>query len=485
MSGICLTLAEEDLSLLNRKISRYAGRVPFIEVRLDYLASPGLPSIPPTTSRFVATCRPTREGGRWAGPERERLQRLRDAAHSGFQWVDIEHDVGIEAGEFPGCSLLRSHHDFSRFPANLGGLIQSLEALPGDAVKLAVAVSGSADCVTLLRFMESSARTKPRVILGMGEFGRLSRLLGALLGNLWTYVAENRGEAVAPGQFPLREAVEVYRLDRWEDAPELYGVMGNPIGHSRSPHLHNGLFRHYGHDRLYLPIQLDDLAPWFDYVGESRLAFHGFSVTIPFKRDVGRYLRPPGEPGEAFNTLCRHEGEWRGLNTDRSGFLRPLQARIPDLSGKRAVVLGNGGVAETVVATLRFAGAEVLVVGRRPDRVQEFARRHGVEWVLSTDLEGGADLCVNTTPVGQAPLRDLCPLAPEQINFSLVYDLVYNPARTRLLELAEGRGAETISGVEMFIEQAAGQFLAWTGTDPDRELMRRLMERDTGGPDDT
>jgi 3-dehydroquinate dehydratase / shikimate dehydrogenase len=481
MSEICLTLAEEDLTVLNRKVARYAERLSFIEIRLDFLASSGLPSIPATDTRFIATCRPVREGGNWQGTEEERLERLRKAARSGFHWVDIEHDVGVRSEDFPGCLLLRSRHDFTRIPRDMIGLVRALEALPGDAVKWAVAVRGSAECIRLLSFMESLPKTKPRVILGMGEHGRISRLLGSLLGNLWTYVAEDGGKAVAPGQFSLDEATACYRLDRWKTTPELYGVLGNPVGDSRSCHLHNGLFRHYGHERLCLPIQLEDLDSWFDYVRRTRLPFCGFGVTFPFKREAGRYVRPPHGSTEAVNTLCLREGGWSGLNTDRSGFLRPLQARLPNLEGKRAVVLGYGGVAETVVPTLQAAGMEVLVVGRRPERLRDFARRHDIHWVLMSDFRGEAELCVNATPIGQLPLRHLCPLAPEQINFSLVYDLVYNPARTRLLVLAERRGAQTISGCEMFIEQAAEQFFAWTGTDPDRGVMRRLMAWDAGG----
>jgi 3-dehydroquinate dehydratase / shikimate dehydrogenase len=475
MPPICLTLAEESLSVLEGKLETYVGTVPFIEVRLDYLRPFEIPRLPENgDTRFLATLRPTREGGRFDGPEPGRLRLLCQAAGRGFHLVDLEHDV--EPFQLPpGVRVVRSLHDFSG-ELGLEHAFEVLSRRPADVYKLAVQVGTTRRLVELLDWRERHRHRTDLLALGMGEFGKPSRLLGCFLGNPWTYVAESGTTAVAPGQFTFQEAVDVYRFGEWQETPELYGVIGNPVSHSRSPVLHNRLFQHYGLGKLYLPLPLDDVAPWFDFLTRTELPFRGLSVTIPHKGSVVRYARPTDPPLAAANTMIWDDGEWVVANTDVEGFLRPLLARVSSLKGRKAVVLGNGGVAESVVPSLLGQGMEVVVAGRNPDRVRAFAQRYGCSWRSLSELLEEAWLCVNTTPVGQSPDIDDSPLEPSRLRFDVVYDLVYNPERTRLLTTAAAGGAETISGLEMFIEQAAGQFVHWTGLDPDRSLIREILE---------
>ena len=477
MNKLCLPLAESTLPSLERKIRQYSDQVDYIEIRLDYLSSPVLPSLPiESRAEFLATCRPPREGGRFEGTEQDRLQLLSSAAHQGFAWVDLEHDVDENPDLPKSTQVVRSFHSFDRVPDDLPGLFRKLEDRGGDVVKIAVKVSSTWELVRLLSWMESLPAEKPYIVLGMGGLGQPSRSLGAFLGNFWTFVSEDLEKTVAPGQFSLEQATDLYRLDSWKSTPTIYGVVGNPVAHSRSPQLHNRLFQHHRLDNLYLPFQLDELEPWLQYLGSSRLRFGGFSVTLPFKTDAAKVADSIDSPVASINTLCRSGSGWRGLNSDYPAFLDPLTSRLP-LRQKRALVLGNGGVAHTVVAALQNEGAEVVVVGRNQERVSHLAQHYGCSHALFTDLPLAADLCVNTTPVGQSPSTEASPLSEDQLRFDLVYDLIYHPEQTQLLQMAARKGAKTISGMEMFIEQAALQFAAWTGLDPDRDWMRDLMNQ--------
>ncbi|MCY3775822.1 MAG: type I 3-dehydroquinate dehydratase [Candidatus Aminicenantes bacterium] len=476
MPKLCLALGEESPARLLDKVHRYAGRVALIECRLDSLTQPEVPPLPTGTgTEFIATCRPPREGGGYTGPESDRLNLLLEAARSGFQWVDVEHDVQ-ELPPFPATTrLIRSFHSFDSFPGDLNRLYSRLDALEGDVVKIAVMVSSTRELVTLLSWMESVPQGAAYVLLGMGDFGQPSRALGAFLGNSWTFVAEEEGEGTAPGQFSLETAVDLYRLDSWNQPPDLYAVLGNPVAHSRSPWIHNRLFKRHGLDRqLYLPIRLDELEPWFRYLEGSRLSFKGFSVTLPFKQDAAALVSRDTGAAPAINTLVRNDGRWEGLNTDYRGFLRPLLSRT-SIRGREALILGNGGVAHTVAEALIARGARVTVAGRSPERVGRFARRYGCPHTVLPDLPASAYLCVNTTPVGQSPDEDASLLAEQDLRFEWVYDLVYQPEETKLLELAARKGIGTISGMEMFVEQAALQFSAWTGREPDRDSMLELV----------
>lgn len=474
MVKLCLTLAEESPSTLKKRIIQYSGQVPLIEVRLDYLSSPELPTLPGNTeTEFIATCRPAREGGRYRGSEADRLGLLRKAAEQGFAWLDLEHDVESDPLLPDSTRVVRSYHSFQSFPQDLPALFEKVRKRRADVTKLSITASGTQELVRLLNFMESVPAEAPHIVLGMGSFGQPSRSLGAFLGNFWTYVTLSEENAVAPGQFSLKKALDWYRFPSWGSVPSLYGVLGNPVAHSLSPWLHNRLFEQYGLESIYLPFLLDDVASWFDYVAHSRLCFCGFSVTLPFKTSVAKYVLAESR-AETLNTLTKSGSRWEGLNTDYAGFLKPLTSRF-GLKGKTAVVLGHGGVAHTVVAALLKEGTRVVIVGRNRQRAARFAAQYKCRSALFSDLPLRADLCVNTTPVGQYPRTEDSPLLERQLDFDCVYDLVYHPEKTRLLEIAQKKEISTISGMEMFVEQAALQFLAWTGIDPERGLIREMI----------
>lgn len=475
MVDLCLTLAESSATLLGKKIAQYSGQVPYLEVRLDYLTKPSLPHIPKNSgTEFIATCRPEYEGGRYKESESSRIELLRAAADSGFHWLDLEHDVPAISRLPSSTRIVRSWHCFGSFPKDLETRFKCLRETGGDVLKLAVSINTTQEAIRLLEWMETMQGSTPFVILGMGLLGQVSRLLGSFVGNQWTYVAEHEQSAVAAGQFTLEQARYCYRLTGWSKPPPIFGVLGNPVRHSLSPLIHNQLFKHYQLSNIYLPFPLDEVESWFRYTGRSKLDFRGFSITLPFKTDVVRVAQVRRPLVDSLNTMTKKRSSWEGSNTDYDAFLHPLKSRL-SLKGKKILVLGNGGVAHTAVRALQDEGSLVTVVGRRRERVTSFAKHHGCLYALFSDLPLAADLCVNTTPVGQYPDVEKSPLEEHELEFELIYDLVYRPEQTRLLELATRKGLQTVSGMEMFVEQAALQFFGWTGLSPDRKFIRDTL----------
>jgi len=472
MSRLCLILAEKDLGALERKLDACRSSSPYVEVRFDYLEHPQIPRVPSKPRpALIATCRRPEDGGRFQGSETDRLQLLGQAARSGFDWVDLEQDAA-EPPDLPAdVRIVRSHHDFGRFPSDLDAAWSRLMvAKRVDVRKMAVRVESTDQLARLLSWMEKGGEGG-RIVIGMGPFGQPSRSLGFFLGNEWTYASEQ--DQVAPGLFTLRQAHGEWGLVPRTTKPTIYGVLGNPVAHSMSPALHNRLFNFYGVNAVYLPFHLDNVDPWFDYLAKSRVEFGGFSVTLPFKKDVVKYAGFGAAEDRALNTLVKTESGWRGLNTDYFGFLNPLLP-IPR-ARTTALVLGTGGVAHTVVKALTDHGVRVTVVGRAREKAGEFAERYGCATAVFDDLPLAADWCINCTSVGQQPDIGDSPLKDEDVRFELVYDLVYRPERTKLIRQAESKGIRTITGTRMFIEQAALQFQAWTGVDPDRALVRQFM----------
>jgi 3-dehydroquinate dehydratase / shikimate dehydrogenase len=307
----------------------------------------------------------------------------------------------------------------------------------------------------------------------MGAMGAVSRVLAARFGSCWTYA----GDGIGPGQISLARMRDEFRVNRITAATEIYAVVGHPVAHSLSPAMHNAALAALGRDAVYVPLEAADFAEALEFA--DRLGLGGMSVTSPFKHDAiaaADSADPLAIRVGAANTLTRsRDGRWVATNTDVEGFLRPLAGNA-DLASSRVAVLGAGGAARAVIAALRGRGAHVTVCARRPEAAQAVAGAFDAESGAWPPAEGPWDLVVNTTPVGTWPNISASPMEGVPFRARLVYDLVYNPEETAFLQRARAAGADTLSGLDMLVWQAALQLRAWTGEDPPIEVMRRAAQ---------
>jgi shikimate dehydrogenase len=292
----------------------------------------------------------------------------------------------------------------------------------------------------------------------------------------------------------------------------LLGVLGDPVRHSLSPAMHNAALRELGLNWVYLalPAPPEQLATVVR--GLEAMGCRGLSVTIPHKKSVAALaaeLSPLARRVGAVNTLVPREGGgWFGTNTDVEGFLAPLHAAGRPWQGQRAVVLGCGGSARAVVAGLAELGlGSIRVAGRRASSHEAFVadcrawapQLEGLSWgddgtAASPDLRealASADLVVNTTPVGMASASDPAaagrsPLTRAELNAlpagAWVYDLIYTPRPTALLQAAAARGCQAIDGLEMLVQQGAAALRLWSGSDqiPVEAMRTALLTQLTG-----
>ena len=217
------------------------------------------------------------------------------------------------------------------------------------------------------------------------------------------------------------------------------------------------------------------------------LEIRGFSVTLPHKQSILRHLDdcdPLAAAIGAVNTVVVRGGKkLYGYNTDYVGVLRALEQRMP-LRGSRVLILGAGGAARAVAFALTQAGASVCISARRPEKAKALARVVGGEGMPRASIRREFfDAIVNATPVGMHPQIDRSPLGAVELNCRLVFDLIYRPRLTKLLQLASRRGIETISGLEMFIAQGTAQWEIWTGERAPITAMRRAVLRAFAGPE--
>ena len=410
---------------------------------------------------------------------------LTKAAEAGCALVDLEVESAEEAkaaqlARFKaglravGTALLVSYHDFSR-TKGLEQAAKRIEAFEPDFVKVVSTARTLADNLAVLKLIEDHSLASHVVGIAMGEEGLVSRVLGPRAGAAFTFASPDDGAETAPGQVTARTMVELYRLDQLDQSTRIFGVAGNPIGHSLSPLMHNMAFKRESVNAVMLPLKTKSLDDLLTLVRELPLG--GVAVTMPLKQEVLPHLAnmdPLTAKIGACNTLrTGADGKIYGFNTDVAGVVRPLEKRMR-LKGARIAVLGAGGAARAAVFGLVEQGAEVFVINRTHEKAVALARKAHAKSLKQDQLaKNKFDALINTTPCGMAGIKQAMPIKENELNASLVFDMVYNPLDTPLLKLAHSRGLAVISGMEMFVQQGARQFEIWTGKPaPEAEMMR-------------
>jgi shikimate dehydrogenase len=269
---------------------------------------------------------------------------------------------------------------------------------------------------------------------------------------------------------------------------KICGLIGDPVEHTVSPAMHNAAFQKMGLDFVYLPFRVKSEQLLQAVAGLKALNVKGFNVTIPHKVAMISLLDsldPLAAKIGAVNTVVNENGNLKGYNTDAEGFLRALKAHGFKPKRKKVVVLGAGGASRAISYVLSQEGASLTILNRKQELnwAEDIARLirkdfkkevKVLELAHLTEALPGADLLVNATSVGMYPVADESPVPPNLLaKVQLVFDIVYNPIKTKLLKDAAAAGARTISGVDMLAWQGALAFEKWTGKKAPVDLMRQ------------
>lgn len=270
-----------------------------------------------------------------------------------------------------------------------------------------------------------------------------------------------------------------------------FGIIGDPIEHVMAPAINNAAFRELGLDFVLVPFRVKKEAVGKAIEGMRALNMRGLTVTIPHKVAVIPFLdeldglaRKIG----AVNTIVNDDGVLTGYNTDAAGFLQALLEKGVEPKGKNVVILGAGGASRAVSFILAERESDVVILNRTLDRAKELANRLSENFgkkvrTLKLDRENlarevrEADILVNATSVGMSPNIDETPVTADILSKArnprlVVFDIVINPIKTRLLREAEEAGAQTIRGLEMLVWQGVVAFEKWTGLRAPFELMK-------------
>ena len=471
---ICLTLSGPTLSNNLNQVKENRNFVDILELRLDLLSPeeqkkaadfPTLVDLP-----VILTCRRVADGGKCSLTERSRRSLIIQTLERGsFSYVDIEDDVkknDVElAAREKGVKIIRSYHDFEKVPEDIYSRIQSLSCR-GDIAKVAVTPHSIADVITLFRINRELSDT-PKIVIGMGDWGVCTRILYRKMGSILTFGSSVSTKAIAPGMISVRDLKELYRADRVDDRTGIYGIVGNPVMHSLSPRIHNPGFHAINYNAVYVPFLADSIRS-FLLLAEF-LKLRGFSVTVPFKVDVLKYLgnitREVKQIGSC-NTVIRVPNMWKGTNTDYYGFLSPIEDDIASGRIKNALVIGAGGAADAIVWALTNRGVKVVIVNRTLDNARRLAAKNNAsaDTLENADkYSGWADLVVQSTKVGLSSPKDNP--VPDFVftGKEVAYDIIYEPRMTAFLKNAERAGCTLHYGLEMLLSQGKLQFESFTG----------------------
>ncbi|MCD7450340.1 hypothetical protein HAX54_005428 [Datura stramonium] len=443
--------------------------------------------------------RPIWEGNQFEDDAHKQLEVLRWANELGADYVELDLKM---ASDFTrkeksrcrsGCKVITSCFvDNVTSKEDLSQVVACMQSTGADILKI---VTDANDITELEKMFHLLSHCQvPLIAYSVGERGLISQLLGPKFGSVLLYGSLD-GNAV-PGLPSLGSLRQVYGVDFMDNDTKIFGLISKPVGHSKGPILHNPTFRHVGYNGIYVPMFVDDLKEFFRVY--SSPDFAGFSVGIPYKEAVVSFcdeVDPLAESIGAVNTIIRRpfDGKLIGYNTDCEASITAIEdafkvngrtngaAFLPSpLARKLFVLVGAGGAGRALAFGAKSRGARIVIFDIDFDRAKALAaavsgEAQPYENLTSFQPEKGAILA-NATPIGMHPNKDRIPVPEATLkDYVVVFDAVYTPRKTTLLEDAEAAGAITVSGVEMFLRQAIGQFNLFTASKAPEEFMRQII----------
>lgn len=482
---LCLTASTvaQDLAL----IEKYRQYIDLVELRVDLLddderlnirefpAQAGLPCI--------LTIRRTVDGGKYAEGEASRsmifaraLAFASEDNHKNFAYVDFEEDFHIsslqDAAMAYGTKIIRSFHDMKNPVKNFAEKLKSMHESPYEIPKIAFMPHSLKDVSDMYREMQKFRYTD-QIVCSMGGLGFPTRILASKFNSYLTYTSPEDLELSLSsiGQIGPKTLDETYHFHEINDETQIFGITGFPLKYTSSPTLHNASFKREKINAVYIPFKAEKASEAFEFA--NTLGIKGFSVTIPHKEDIIKFLQKTDKKVDAIgacNTVINEDGMWTGYNTDCTGFTKALLefAELPNLKKKRVAIIGAGGAAKAIAYAVKMMGGKACVFNRTLTKARMLAERFGFKYASlgleSVDiLREYSDIIIQTTSKGMGATGE-----SDETNdplwffdFSgeeLLYDIVYEPEITPIMARAKKSGCRVSNGFSMLTYQGEEQF---------------------------
>lgn len=460
---ICAVIKGPSYTDVRNQIALAAGQADLVELRIDLFEKIDDKALHDLLVEFpipmIFTLRSREQGGHYSKHETERQADIRLLAQLKPAYCDLEysHSQSFVAEISQICPVILSYHDFDVTPDDLDVIWNRMRRTPASLYKIALKANSSTDALRLLCYAKGKQRLIP---ISMGAAGQVSRILAPVVGSPLSYASLNDELTTAPGQLSIDTLASQYHFHSLSPSTAIYGLIGGSVNQSVSDVIHNARFKERGTNAVYVKMEVAaaELPEFIKYCKE--LPFSGLSVTMPLKEKILPYLDkkdPAVEEIGACNTLLFRNGAIIGFNTDGIGALNA----IGPVKGKRVVIIGAGGSAKAIAYEAIKRGATVTVLNRDKEKALALADRlgclgGGLDHMVACAKEG-YDVLINCTPAES-------PIDPQSILPGvLVMDIKSKatPDNSPFLKQAQKKGCRIVSGFQMFLEQASGQFAIW------------------------
>ena len=515
---ICVPITAKTNKEALSEIKRSCPIADFIELRMDLIADGNLDDLigairnTAGSIKIIVTCRKKEEalsanelpGARsiMKGKEIGKMDLLKKAIEMKADFVDIELTEGqatiselrnycAKLGGVTG--IIVSYHNIKKTPSltKLKEIFQKCLGTGAAVVKIVTFAKSAEDNLKVLSMIPYAQKHSQEIIaMCMGDEGRISRVVAPFLGAYLSFAVLDQRAQSAPGQLTMRQMRQINNLIQGNCLPnkldavlssghdlQNYILLGNPVAQSLSPLMHNAALKEMGIDGRYSAFCVSDLEAALQ--GIKGMNISGASVTIPYKVSVMEYLDEIHDDAlkiGAVNTIVNNNGRLMGYNTDWLGLMLTLKELMP-VKDQTFVIIGAGGTARAAVYGIMKEGGLPIIVNRTMARGKVISDEFNCQFYSLADLAKiKADCLINTTPVGMYPHTDQSPVGASLLaEYKYVIDVIYNPLKTRLLLDAEKHGCRIVSGLDMFVHQGALQIKLWTGKEPSRELMKKVV----------
>lgn len=513
---ICIPIVSPTNREALHAIERSCRFADFIELRMDLIRQGNLAELIEAVHdnsddvKIIVTCRKKEEAASsGVAPamqsfrrKKEKIALLKEAVELGADFIDVELAEGSAAicdlkslcarmGSRTG--MIVSYHNLRETPApaELKKIFQQCVKYKPAIVKIVTTATAIEDNMSVLNLIAFARQRSQNIIsICMGEKGGISRVMAPFMGGYLSFATLERSGQSAPGQFTVHE---MRQFQNWfngghhttpspvlslpKSAPRNYVLLGNPVGHSLSPLMHNTALQKMGMDENYNAACVQDIGAAM--AGIRGMNIRGASVTIPFKVAVMEYLDDIDDDAleiGAVNTIVNHDGSLTGYNTDWLGLILTLKSAMK-IKNKTFVIIGAGGTARAAAYGIIREGGIPVIVNRTPEKGRILSGKlNCFFYPLSEAGRIKADCLINTTSVGMSPHMDQSPVSARALaGYQYVMDVIYNPLQTKLLKDAAKQGCQVFSGADMFVHQGAEQLRLWTGKEPPRALMKKVV----------
>lgn len=480
---ICVVIKGPSIEEAHQQISEAILCADIVELRLDLFNSPTISQIRHLRNTFsipmIFTLRSALQGGNYQESEDQRLLEIDNFAALNPAFVDIESHIDRSFLEnfrrnHPHTKIILSYHDFEGMSFSLVELYDQMSEIPAHFYKIALTPKNTNDALRLLSWAKQHAGKI--IVIGMGSYGQITRILAPIFGIPMTYASLNNSQITAPGQLTASTLIEQYHYRSLSPKTSLYGLIGDPVDLSVSDVSHNQMFLALKLDAIYvkMPVKEEELIEFISLA--KKLDIKGLSVTMPLKEKIIPFLDQIDSMAKkigAVNTLHFKEGKVTGYNTDGVGALDAIEKQIK-VSGQRVVILGAGGAAKAIAYEATERGAKITLINRNVEKAFNMAQEIRAHLLSMNEMSilavEGYDILINCTP-------NPMPISSEHIRKkAVIMDIRTKPKTTPFIEAALKKGCPVVYGYEMFIEQALGQFKIWFGDQFSAENARSRLE---------